>query len=350
MTSIKKYLMVLFIGVLFATGCSKAEKEEKQNDEPEVTAVEESSVETEPEEEADPDLVSKEYEYGDIKETYSYAPNKKVFSASYEVSSDEEAVKAFKGAGIYVFVPMKLNHTDCLIAVMLADGKYITAYNSLTPLMATNSDGSVIAAQDPDYFAEYDKSWANDGDFLEFIKESLKDFVENNTDLTLDFSSYGSDEKEESSDKAEIEGTEEQKAALKKALSYLSFKHYSRAELIHQLVFEEFSEEDATWAADNCGADWNENAIETAKGYIDFKPYSYAGLIRQLINGNNFTEEEATYGVDNCEADWSEQAVRKAKGYIDKGGYSKEDIIERLAYEEFTQDQIDYAIEQVYNE
>lgn len=100
--------------------------------------------------------------------------------------------------------------------------------------------------------------------------------------------------------------------ALKKADLYLHTAAFSYEGLIFQLEFEGYLNSEATYAVDNCGADWNEQAVKKCKEYLRVSAFSYDGLIKQLTF-DNFTEDEAVYGVDNCEADWNEQAVKKLK-------------------------------------
>ena len=87
-----------------------------------------------------------------------------------------------------------------------------------------------------------------------------------------------------------------QKNALGPAKDYLSFAAFSYDGLIGQLEYEGYSTEDATFAADNCGADWNEQSLKCAKNYLDVSPFSYTGLIKQL-EYEEFTTEQAEYGV-----------------------------------------------------
>ena len=84
--------------------------------------------------------------------------------------------------------------------------------------------------------------------------------------------------------------------ALESALSYLSFSSFSYTGLIDQLEFEGYSLEEATYAADNCGADWYEQAAKTAQSYLDVMSVSRQGLIEQLEN-EGFTTEQAEYSA-----------------------------------------------------
>ena len=202
-----------------------------------------------------------------------------------------------------------------------------------------------------------------------------------------------------------------QKNAYNKALSYLSFTSFSHDGLIEQLEYEKFSTEDATWAVDNCGADWYEqalakgksylsytsfshdslieqleyekftteqatyaadiifettgsedttnsdnkqgtsditvgkkNALQKANDYLSYTAFSYSGLIEQL-EFEGFSKEEATYGADNCGADWNEQAAKKAADYLSYTSFSKSSLIEQLEFEGFTKEQATYGAE-----
>ena len=49
-----------------------------------------------------------------------------------------------------------------------------------------------------------------------------------------------------------------EKNALKSAQRYLSFTAFSHDGLVSQLEYEQYSHEEAVYAADNCGVDWKE--------------------------------------------------------------------------------------------
>lgn len=87
-----------------------------------------------------------------------------------------------------------------------------------------------------------------------------------------------------------------QKNALDKAKSYLKYSAFSYIGLVDQLEYEGFSNKDATYAVDNCGADWNEQAAKKAKQYLDYSSFSRSGLVDQLLY-EGFTNEQAEYGV-----------------------------------------------------
>lgn len=134
--------------------------------------------------------------------------------------------------------------------------------------------------------------------------------------------------------------------ALKKAKSYLNYSAFSYEGLIHQLEYEKFSNEDAVYGADNCGANWNEQALKKAKSYLDYTSFSYSGLVKQL-EYEKFTSEQAKYGADNCGANWNEQAAKKAASYMEFSAFSRQGLIGQLKYEGFTDEQAEYGANSV---
>ncbi|MBE6110162.1 MAG: hypothetical protein E7194_07055 [Erysipelotrichaceae bacterium] len=91
----------------------------------------------------------------------------------------------------------------------------------------------------------------------------------------------------------------EEKNAIRKAESYLSFMAFSRKGLIEQLEFEGFSTESSTMAVDALNVDWNKQAALKAKSYLDMMSFSRSGLIDQLLY-EGFTRDQAEYGVSEA--------------------------------------------------
>lgn len=137
-----------------------------------------------------------------------------------------------------------------------------------------------------------------------------------------------------------------QRNALSRAHSYLSFTAFSYSGLIDQLEYEGFALDEATYAADNCGADWNKQASKKAQEYLNFTSFSYSGLIDQL-EYEGFTTDQATYAVDNCGADWNEQAAKKAQEYLDYSSFSRQGLIDQLEFEGFTPEQAEFGVTSV---
>lgn len=85
------------------------------------------------------------------------------------------------------------------------------------------------------------------------------------------------------------------------------------------------------------------NALSMAKRYLDYTAFSYSGLIEQL-EYEGYSTEEATYAVDNCGADWNEQAALKAQDYLDYASFSRSGLIDQLLFEGFTSEQAEYGV------
>lgn len=85
------------------------------------------------------------------------------------------------------------------------------------------------------------------------------------------------------------------------------------------------------------------NALSKAKDYLDTMPFSYERLVEQL-EFEGYTNEEAVYGADNCGADWNEQAAEKAQDYLDTMSFSRQSLIDQLIFEGFTEEQAEYGV------
>jgi membrane protein involved in colicin uptake len=102
------------------------------------------------------------------------------------------------------------------------------------------------------------------------------------------------------------------------------------------------AEQAAAEAAANQPTMGEKNALRKADDYLAFTAFSYSGLIGQL-EYEGYSTEEATYAVDNCGADWNEQAAKKAQQYIDYSSFSRSGLIDQLIYEGFSADQAEYG-------
>lgn len=89
------------------------------------------------------------------------------------------------------------------------------------------------------------------------------------------------------------------------------------------------------------------NALQSAKDYLSVMPFSYSGLVEQL-EYEGYSRSEATYAADNCGADWYAQAVKSARNYLDVMAFSRSGLIEQLEYEGYTHDQAVYGVDKVY--
>lgn len=117
--------------------------------------------------------------------------------------------------------------------------------------------------------------------------------VQTSVAISADDNSQASDSVSEA---VEQNITTGEKNALKKAKQYLAVSAFSHDGLIKQLEFEGYTTEEATYAADNVGADWNEQAAKKGKDYLAVSAFSRDGLIQQL-EFEGFTTEQAEYGA-----------------------------------------------------
>lgn len=88
-----------------------------------------------------------------------------------------------------------------------------------------------------------------------------------------------------------------------------------------------------------------ENALKSAQSYLSVSSFSYSRLVDQL-EYEGYTEAEAYYAVDHCGANWYEQAAKSAAAYLRSSSFSRSRLIEQLEYEGFTHDQAVYGVEQ----
>ena len=161
-----------------------------------------------------------------------------------------------------------------------------------------------------DYTANMDLATANAFEsglgYLEFTAFSREGLIEQLS------SSYGEGFTEEQAITA-VSAIEEyglvdwNDQAVKSAQSYLDFSAFSRNGLIDQLSSEfgeQFTQEQAEYAVtylENNGlVDWNEQAVKSAQSYLEFSSFSRQGLIDQLSSeyGEQFTQEQAIYAAD----------------------------------------------------
>lgn len=141
----------------------------------------------------------------------------------------------------------------------------------------------------------FEKGSSEDDIILVYFKDG--ESVEYNSDNNIDSSeeyTYEDDDYEENYDSYSVSSGEEN--ALRRAKEYLEYSAFSYSGLIEQLEFEGFSNSEATYGADHCGADWNEQAVKRAEEYLEYSAFSYSGLIEQL-EFEGFTSSQAEYGA-----------------------------------------------------
>lgn len=75
--------------------------------------------------------------------------------------------------------------------------------------------------------------------------------------------------------------------------------------------------------------------------------FSETGLRDQLVF-DGFTQAQASYGVANSQGDWFAEAAESAQGYVEiEPSITRAELIDQLMYEGFTQDQAAYGADSV---
>jgi hypothetical protein len=111
-------------------------------------------------------------------------------------------------------------------------------------------------------------------------------------------------------------------------------------------VTDEGATPDDTPAEEPSATTGEKNALASAGTYLNTMAFSYTGLIKQL-EFEGYTNAEATYAADNCDADWNEQAALKAEEYISTMSFSRQGLIDQLKYEGFTDSQAEHGADAV---
>lgn len=91
----------------------------------------------------------------------------------------------------------------------------------------------------------------------------------------------------------------------------------------------------------------NEGAVNSAKNYLISMAASKNKII-SFLRKKGFSEEEAIYGAENCGADWYDQALRMAMSYLNVQEFTYEQLALQLMIEEFTEDEIIYVLTVIY--
>ncbi len=219
-----------------------------------------------------------------------------------------------EGAGEYAWTSERdVEKTDTVLLASADDTKEFT-YSA----GAISTEVSTLGFTAVEYF--YPEAEANDvyedADYESMYSDLLSQYNQLQEDYNQLKTAYDaltggvSDEKEEENVEEESstedsaaetdiieEMTEGEQNALADAESYLSLMSFSYPGLIDQLQYEGYSVDEATFAADHCGADWSEQAVRHAESYLNLISLSRDGLVTQL-EYDGFTEEEANFAAD----------------------------------------------------
>ena len=165
---------------------------------------------------------------------------------------------------------------------------------------------------------------------------------------------------EEAKRVADTCGVDWKENALLQAKNMISRYPFGYDELIDRMItYNGFTKEEAVYAVENCGADWGAQGVQIAKKLMERQPtalegyYSRALLVKCLIDEEGLSEDQAAYAADNCGADWKNQAkleAQRAMGDPNEIGYSESGLMERLTSgvddygRGFTKEEAEYAM------
>jgi len=92
-----------------------------------------------------------------------------------------------------------------------------------------------------------------------------------------------------------------------------------------------------------------QNALSSARNYLSFMSFSFESLSRQL-DFENYSQEAIDWAMEqiDAEVDWYEQAVKSAENYLDFMDFSPSGLVDQLIFEGFTRSQAEHAVEVVY--
>lgn len=148
-----------------------------------------------------------------------------------------------------------------------------------------------------------------------------------------------------------------QKKALEDAKSRITnynFYGISKKNLINYLS-NKYINSEVKYAMDNIEVNWNEQALKCANSFKS--SCGKRSTLRMMIKAYGFTEEEIEYAINHLGDFWKRCAVKRANMYhpdyeymnFDGGAitYYKKTFEEYMKEEEFTEEEIEFAREEL---
>ena len=160
-----------------------------------------------------------------------------------------------------------------------------------------------------------------------------------------DDSAAGDSDGDDASDDTDA-ATDRELEALAAAEALLEEYVLSREDLTDWLVELGWTQSEAEYAADHCGADWYEEALKAAAVLLENYVCSEASLTDTLVSDLHFTADEAAYAAEQLDADWNAEALRAAEALLEEDASLSADELTALLEEfGFTAAQAAYAVE-----
>lgn len=86
------------------------------------------------------------------------------------------------------------------------------------------------------------------------------------------------------------------------------------------------------------------NALSTANDYLDYSGFSSSRL-REQLEYEEFPQDAIEYAMDNIIVDWKEQALKSAESYDEYASMSDSRLYDQLIYEGFSDEEAQYALD-----
>ena len=90
-----------------------------------------------------------------------------------------------------------------------------------------------------------------------------------------------------------------------------------------------------------------ESALRKAESYLDIFSMSAQG-VRDQLEYEEFGQDAIDYALENLEADWNEQAKKSAESYTELFDMSDEKLYDQLIYKGFTEEQAQAGVDSLY--
>ena len=90
-----------------------------------------------------------------------------------------------------------------------------------------------------------------------------------------------------------------------------------------------------------------ESALRKAESYLDIFSMSAQG-VRDQLEYEEFGQDAIDYALENLEADWNEQAKKSAESYTELFDMSDAKLYDQLIYKGFTEEQAQAGVDGLY--
>ena len=90
-----------------------------------------------------------------------------------------------------------------------------------------------------------------------------------------------------------------------------------------------------------------ESALRKAESYLDMFSMSAQG-VRDQLGHDEFGQDAIDYALENLETDWNEQAKKSAESYTELFDMSDAKLYDQLIYKGFTEEQAQAGVDGLY--